>query len=156
LGQSFDLGDVMCADGSAARFAVTSHEVPVGQNEKAFALFYRDISEEQRIQRQILESSKMAEIGTIGSSIAHEINNPLGGMIAFLQILKGEIPKDAKHYADIVEMEQAAIRCKTIVENLLAFTRRSVSSEMQITRIGDLVKLVGNIMELQTRGLGIQ
>jgi two-component system, NtrC family, sensor kinase len=151
LGTGFDLGETRTADGAAGHFAVTSHRIP---GKIGFALFYRDISEEERIQRQILESSKMAEIGTIGSSIAHEINNPLGGMIAFLQILKGELTPKDKIFSDIDEMEKAAIRCKTIVENLLAFTRQS-SPEKQITRLGELLKIVTNIMELQTRGLGI-
>jgi two-component system, NtrC family, sensor kinase len=155
LGSTFDLGELVCTDGTGVHFAVTSHPVPI-DNQRSYALFYRDVGEEQKMQRQILESSKMAEIGTIGSSIAHEINNPLGGMIAFLQILKGELKPKDKIYDDIVEMEQAAIRCKTIVENLLAFTRQSVSSEMKVSRIGDLFKLVTNIMELQTRGLGIK
>jgi two-component system NtrC family sensor kinase len=156
LGQSFDLGEVVLPDGNQAHFSVSSHSVRLDGGKKAFALFYRDISEEQKIQRQILESSKMAEIGTIGSSIAHEINNPLGGMIAFLQILKGEIPKEDRIFPDIVEMELAAIRCKSIVENLLAFTRKSVTSELQPASLSELIRLVGNIMELQTRGLGIQ
>jgi two-component system, NtrC family, sensor kinase len=151
LGRSFDLGEVPCTNGSIGHFSVTSHRI---QGQPRYALFYRDISEEERIQRQILESSKMAEIGTIGSSIAHEINNPLGGMIAFLQILKGELKPADKILQDVVEMEKAATRCKTIVENLLAFTRQS-SSEKQETRLGDLIKVVTNIMELQTRGLGI-
>ena len=150
LGSSFELEEMICQNGTNAQFAVTSHSMPIG-----YALFYRDVGEEKKIQRQILESSKMAEIGTIGSSIAHEINNPLGGMIAFLQILKGELSNKDRFFSDIIEMEQAAIRCKTIVENLLAFTRQSGSSENAVCRIGDLVKLVGNIMELQTRGLGI-
>ena len=156
LGQNFDLGEMICRDQMTVHFSVSSHVVDEKGPSKHFAMFYHDIIEEQRIQRQILESSKMAEIGTIGSSIAHEINNPLGGMIAFLQILKGELTPTDKMYPDIIEMEKAATRCKTIVENLLAFTRQSTSADKQITRLGDLVRLVNNIMELQTRGLGIQ
>jgi two-component system NtrC family sensor kinase len=156
LGQSFDLGEKISRDKTTVHFSVSSHIVEDHGESQHFAMFYHDIIEEKRIQRQILESSKMAEIGTIGSSIAHEINNPLGGMIAFLQILKSEITPEDKIFSDIVEMENAATRCKTIVENLLAFTRQSSTSDMQITRLGDLVRLVTNIMELQTRGLGIQ
>ncbi len=146
LGATFELDE--------KKYAVSSHLVNLDKKD-AYAMLYRDVSQEQRIQRQILESSKMAEIGTIGSSIAHEINNPLGGMLAFLQILKSEIKPGDKIYDDVVEMEKAATRCKTIVENLLAFTRQSVSSEMQIVRTSELFKLVNNIMNLQTRSLGI-
>lgn len=155
LGKEFDLGVTFCRDKSEAQYIVRSHQVLLSPKATAYATFYRDISQEQRIQRQILESSKMAEIGTIGSSIAHEINNPLGGMIAFIQIMKSGLKPDQKIYEDISEMEKAAIRCKSIVENLLAFTRQSGSADKQLTRIGDLVKLAANIIELQARGLGI-
>lgn len=156
LGKSFNLGEMKTKDGDHVNFTVSSHLVPIESGSKTYAMLYRDVSEEHRIQRQILESSKMAEIGTIGSSIAHEINNPLGGMIAFLQILRSELDPDDKLKKDIVDMEEAALRCKKIVENLLAFTRQSAPSEIKPTRFKDLLTLVINIIELQTRALGIE
>jgi two-component system, NtrC family, sensor kinase len=156
LGEKFTLGDVQTSDASFAYYDVSSHRVSLDKDEKAFVLLYRDNSDVHRINRQILESAKMAELGTIGSSIAHEINNPLGGMIAFLQILKMEIPSTDSRYEDIHEMEQACLRCKTIVENLLAFTRQSTSGEREALRIGDVIDVVTNIMELQTRSMGIR
>lgn len=77
-------------------------------------------------------------------------------MIAFLQILKMEVKKDDPRFPDIEEMERAAQRCKTIVENLLAFTRHSDSSEKTAVKIGDILEVVVNIMELQTRSMGIR
>lgn len=125
-------------------------------SQKAFACFYRDTGEQEKMERQILESSKMAELGTIGSSIAHEINNPLGGILAFIQIIKSELKKEDKLYADIIEMEQAALRSKSIVENLLSFTRSSGTSEFKDVRLSDILKSVLNIIELQTRAVGIK
>ncbi len=156
LGETFNLGEKTSREGKLANFTVNSQQIALEDGQKAFAVFYHDTSEQQKIQRQILESSKMAEIGTIGSSIAHEINNPLGGILAFVQIMKSEIGPEDKHREDIVEMEKAALRCKSIVENLLAFTRTSSSSDFKTTRVSDLLKVVTNIIELQTRGLGIE
>jgi len=156
LGENFSLGDVQTSDASYAHYDVSSHQVVLDKDERAFVLLYRDNSDVHRINRQILESSKMAELGTIGSSIAHEINNPLGGMIAFLQILKMEVPKSDPRYEDIHEMEQACLRCKTIVENLLAFTRQSGSGERSALKIGEALDIATNIMELQTRSMGIR
>ncbi|MCB9025895.1 MAG: PAS domain-containing sensor histidine kinase [Bdellovibrionaceae bacterium] len=84
----------------------------------------RDVSEKEKLERQILESSKMAELGMIGSSIAHEINNPLGGMLSYLQLILMDLSKDQEHYQDIKEMEAATLKCKNIVENLLGFARK--------------------------------
>ncbi len=55
---------------------------------------------------------------------AHEINNPLGGIIVFAQMLLREIDKSSPHYQDVEEIENAAQRCKSIVENMLDFARQ--------------------------------
>jgi PAS domain S-box-containing protein len=92
-------------------------------------LLFRDITESKMLEHQLLESAKMAELGTIGSSIAHELNNPVGGMLSFLQLIKMDLkPKDA-YFADIAEMEETTRRCKDIIENLLGFARRQTTLE---------------------------
>ncbi|MBK9294333.1 MAG: GHKL domain-containing protein [Oligoflexia bacterium] len=135
---------------------VHTQELKLANNQTAYVCFYQDTSEQSKMQRQILESSKMAELGTIGSSIAHEINNPLGGILAFIQIIKNELSKEDKRHQDIVDMEQAALRCKSIVENLLSFTRVSQNADFKPQRLGDILRSVLNIIELQTRAIGIK
>ncbi len=125
------------------------------QPDSIFMILFRDITDQQKIQKQIFESAKMAEIGTIGSSIAHELNNPLGGMISFLQLLKMDLKKDDAIYADIVEMEQAGQRCKEIVENLLGFTRQHDSQAIAEVDLRDVVRQALKITELQARSLGV-
>lgn len=118
-------------------------------------IFFRDITEQQKIQKQIFESAKMAELGTIGSSIAHELNNPLGGMISFLQLLKMDLKKDDAIFEDIVEMEHAGQRCKEIVENLLGFTRQHDASEAVEVDLREILRQALKITELQARSLGV-
>ena len=60
----------------------------------------------------------------LAGGIAHEINNPLGGILIFSQMLLREIPKNSPHYEDVVEIESATQRCKAIVESLLDFARQ--------------------------------
>lgn len=156
LGRSFELGEVNLSNGESAHYQVSSHRVLLEDFGEAFAMLYRDTSEEYRLRMQLLESSKMAEIGTIGGSIAHEINNPLGGMIAFLQILKSELKPGDPIAEDVLEMEKSAQRCKSIVESLLAFTRLSSGNQKLPVNLSELISLALNIIELQSRGLGIQ
>lgn len=105
----------------------------------------RDITESQKLERQILESSKMAELGMIGSSIAHEINNPLAGMLSYIQLIKMDLKPEHFLYSDIIEMESATLRCKTIVENLLGFARKpDLGSYTNI----DLENVIKNGIEL--------
>ena len=73
-------------------------------NKNLFVNIYNDVSEQQRIERIILESAKMAELGTIGSSIAHELNNPLGGMLSFIQLIRMDLKGDEHYHEDIIQM----------------------------------------------------
>ncbi|MCB0341432.1 MAG: PAS domain-containing protein [Pseudobdellovibrionaceae bacterium] len=118
-------------------------------------MMLRDITDQQRMKRQLLESAKMAELGTIGSSIAHELNNPLGGMISFLQLLKMDGENNADIVDDINNMEQAAQRCKEIVENLLGFTRQQDNSEPRWIDLRDVITQALKIVELQARSQGV-
>src|SRR5690606_14249193 len=99
--------------------------------------------------------SKMAELGTIGSSIAHELNNPLGGMINFLQLIKMDLPKNSPLYDDILQMENAGHRCKEIVENLLGFSRRPDPSDAVDVDLREVLRQALKITELQARSLGV-
>lgn len=93
--------------------------------EEVFVNTYIDITEKNRIQKKILESSKLAEIGLIGGSIAHEINNPLGGLLSYIQLIRMDLQSDDPRRQDILEMEIATQRCVQIVKNLLEASRDS-------------------------------
>ena len=121
-----------------------------------FVNMYLDASEQLRYERQIVDSAKMAELGTIGSSIAHELNNPLGGMLSFLQLIKMDLKGDEPWFDDIDEMERGARRCRDIVQNLLGFTRKSSSDTIEILDLRDVIEQAVKITELQTRASGIR
>jgi two-component system NtrC family sensor kinase len=85
---------------------------------------YRDRTEAKKLQNQLAQNEKLASIGQLAGGFAHEINNPLGGILVFSQMLLREVDKASPHYQDVLEIEAAAKRCKTIVENLLDFARQ--------------------------------
>ncbi|MCX6118744.1 MAG: ATP-binding protein [Proteobacteria bacterium] len=85
---------------------------------------YRDRTEKMQLQNQLTQQEKLASIGQLAGGFAHEINNPLGGIIVFSQMLMREIDKDSPHFQDVQEIENAAQRCKTIVEGMLSFARQ--------------------------------
>ncbi len=84
---------------------------------------YRDRTDAKRMELQLLQHEKLASIGLLAGGIAHELNNPLAGILLFSQMLLRSLPKDGEHYPDVVEIEAAANRCKQIVESLLDFAR---------------------------------
>lgn len=86
---------------------------------------YRDRTEAKKMQETLAQQDKLASIGLLAGGVAHEINNPLGGILIFSQMLLRELPKESTHYADVVEIEAATQRCKAIVESLLDFARKN-------------------------------
>lgn len=86
---------------------------------------YRDRTDAKRMQEQLAQQEKLASIGLLAGGVAHEINNPLGGILIFSQMLLREMDKSSPHYADVVEIESATQRCKAIVESLLDLARQN-------------------------------
>lgn len=126
------------------------------QKTPVYVNLYHDITEQMKMESQILETAKMAELGTIGSSIAHELNNPLGGILSFAQLIKMDLPKDHPFYPDILEMEAGVLRCRDIVQNLLGFTRNPNSDEITDLSVNEICERSLKIVELQTKSLGIE
>lgn len=85
---------------------------------------YRDRTETIKLQHQLAQQEKLASIGQLAGGFAHEINNPLGGILVFAQMLLRELDKNSPQYQDVVEIELAAQRCKSIVEGMLDFARQ--------------------------------
>jgi len=139
---------------TAKIYDVFSQAITVDYQKHYFHL-YRDVSKQLGLERQLVESAKLAELGTIGSSIAHELNNPLGGMLNFIQLIKLDLKGDEPFKDDIVEMEKGAHKCKDIVQNLLGFTRDSYLAEKQKISLEEILKRAIMITELRTRALGI-
>jgi len=91
----------------------------------------KDISEQKMLQFKLLQSEKLAGIGTLASGIAHEINNPLAGILGMAEAIRDEddISLIKSYTNDIIEYTTNA---KNIVRELSAYSR-SVHNEPQST-----------------------
>jgi two-component system, NtrC family, sensor kinase len=117
---------------------------------------FQDVTDQVKLERRILESSKLAELGTIASSIAHELNNPLGGMLSYLQLIRMDLQKTEPLYEDIMAMEEATLRCRDIIQNLLGFARLRGERTLEETDLRDAIQRAVKLIELQTRSKGIE
>ncbi len=133
-------------------YQVSQHTVKLPNTyEQKNVLIFHNITKKKLLERQIIESSKLAELGTISSSIAHELNNPLGGMLNFLQLIQMDLDKDSPHTGDIEAMLSAGKKCKEIIENLLGFSRRTYFDIAENVKLRDLVENVLKLSQLQSK-----
>jgi two-component system, NtrC family, sensor kinase len=85
----------------------------------------KDIEQRLLIEAQMAQADKLASIGELSSGVAHEINNPLGIILGYTQLLLREEKPDSPRHADFKTIEKHAQSCKAIVEDLLSFARTS-------------------------------
>lgn len=76
-------------------------------------------------QQALRQSEKLASMGQLSAGIAHELNNPLGVITMYTNILKDETPPDSPVYKDLQLIVEQAERCRGIVGGLLNFARKN-------------------------------
>ncbi len=120
-------------------------------------MHYRDVTEERRLQREVIQQEKMAAIGMLAGGVAHEINNPLGGIIAFTQLLKRDpAVTDERVKSDLDSIEEAALRCKKIVANLLDFSRSSRENETRRVDLNVILEKVFPFIRREMRSQNVE
>ncbi|MCG8616664.1 MAG: ATP-binding protein [Desulfobacterales bacterium] len=114
-------------------------------NESATMAIYNDLKDKKKVeaelkqtQKQLAQSEKMASIGQLAAGVAHEINNPLTGVLFYASLLqeREDLDEDAKQ--DLGYIVEDAERCRNIVKSLLVYSR-STDSNKNIVQINEIV-----------------
>jgi len=87
---------------------------------------------------QLIQSQKIASIGRMAAGVAHEINNPLSGILIYTELLKESLKERPEVLKDLQEIIDQTLRCKTIASELLEFSRKS-AGKISFFSLDDLI-----------------
>jgi len=83
----------------------------------------RDVTRLRRVERSLAQAERLSSLGEIVAGVAHELNNPLSGVVGYAELLRAGA-QDAAQVADLERIVESALRCQKIVLNLLSFARK--------------------------------
>jgi len=132
-----------------------SHQVETGNRDEIgkLAESFNDMMQKLAdAQRQLLQANKLASVGRLAAGVAHEINNPLTGVLTYSSFLLKRAVADSELKADLEVIVRETKRCREIVKGLLDFSRQSVSERREAS-INDIVRdacrIVKNPLSMQ-------
>lgn len=89
-------------------------------------------NEIREMQSHLVQQEKLASLGKLAAGIAHEINNPLGGILIYSHLLLEDMKKEDPRYDNLAKIVKETTRCKDIVKGLLQFARPREPEAIQI------------------------
>ncbi|MCB2169068.1 MAG: PAS domain S-box protein [Deltaproteobacteria bacterium] len=133
------------SDGEEIPVEITASIIYEDEEEIAVVGIYTDLREKQAVEKKLkdtrarlAQSEKMASIGQLAAGVAHEINNPLTGILFYAEMKQAELTADDPERAEVAAVIEDVNRCRDIVKNLLAYSRQSNPTK-EIIQLNEII-----------------
>ena len=131
-------------------FSLNFYPIPVPKTASPIFLeFFQDITKQKTLQDELIQSEKLAGIGTLVSGIAHEINNPLGAILGTADLMLPDTTEGSKlqeYTQDIIRYAQNAAE---VIRDLMLYSRKTKSQPDMV----NIVTILENSLKLAMRGI---
>ncbi len=113
------------------------------------------LNETMQMQQQLITAGKLAAIGELASAVAHEVNNPLTGILGFAELLESGLDPTDPHREDVAVIRAEALRARAIVRALLEFARPR-APERVTTPVNAMVKSSVDLVRFRAQEAGVE
>jgi PAS domain S-box-containing protein len=120
------------------------------QDVSAIIVVAKDMTERKKLERQLLQTGKLAAVGQLAGGVAHEINNPLSVILGFAQTMLSLMEPGHAHEKPLRSIERETLRCKELVQGLLTFSR-AAKVDRETMNLNDAVEGALSLVTAQAR-----
>ena len=136
---------------------LTAAPLPESSDRNSVVVLIEDVTEQRKLEAQLIQNEKLAAVGQLVSGVAHELNNPLtsiAGLSEFLVEQSRSNPRDREHLRIIHEQAERAGR---IVRDLLTFARKGGHEKIRVN-VNDLIGRTSALLsyDLKLRGIDLE
>ena len=153
---------IINANGEEIPVEFTGAIIYEGDKEAATMGIYNDLRERLVVEKklkeaqvQVAQAEKMASLGQLAAGVAHEINNPLTGILLYVNLVLERLGENDPFREDLEYVLEDTNRCKEIVKNLLAYSRQTNPTK-EIFQLNSLVEQSLNLIRDQRLFMNIE
>jgi|WetSurMetagenome_2_1015567.scaffolds.fasta_scaffold02019_4 two-component system, cell cycle sensor histidine kinase and response regulator CckA len=123
---------IITSEGRQTPVEINANVLELPDGRRVIMGVFRDVSERNRLQEQLLHAQKMEAIGKLSGGVAHEFNNVLTAIIGAAELLKMEIAQDSRFNNLIDIIIRSSNNAARLTQGLLSFCRKQVSAARQV------------------------
>jgi len=149
-------GERILEPGFVSLAQLVANQVGVAMENNALLARVRlQLAETQRVQHQLVQASKLGAVGELAAAVAHEVNNPLTGILGYAELLMDELAEDDTRHDEAEVIRDEAFRARSIVKALLEFARPRQPQPVT-TNLNDMARSTLELVRYRASQAGVR